>query len=794
MISLWTWNDSNGSATKEETMAAYSAVTNQGSVSNFSYKVWNDLVDKINEIILSIKPEWITTYGTYLNTRMSDADKELTANRFNAAVTNTYYMWWSWTTDHSSPGYTGRKEFHGTARYGNNSDKVYGQYFLELAERMNTMIHIINDDEYAKDATVSIADQIACIAEFEALKVAAFSVEEIQSSGSIAIFSDVRSLSQETVGRLELYFAAELELYDNRSGMTAFIVDVLNALARMRALQARAFETDITSPITSSSEVNALEPSSMSFNSPMEIIGEYVLHAFGSNAMKTNNHDEIINISEANRFVSDPLNAVTHLEENGERTMHLPKATSFGNNETAQLITNESMMTLINIYQAFMVSSIVLTISETCELFMLLSESLEVDDDASVITSSLMEALIDPESINVNVNSISSAVAVFELMGIIPIMVNTIQSCGSDALFELLSPIAFEGSAHADMHAGGSMEMQYTKLVYATALLEIMVLMQQVLEVVQPKPLEQECDINVAFDPLMDYLTAASMEALMQINLSFSASANGFNSRRLQSSIGMRNDLSASMDIEMIKRFRSAVFIGLLMNAVFDVQRSLGMTAIGEHEISHSSTLELFDNFVRAACNVIMMVATSSNLELIHSVDGMNAEMVGSILSSLLGELLPTANLGNVQTDVNLYVVPSLESKILAPMHVELAMVMACVANLDFEASWDYPDLIGNVLYVRQVKKMEQIYNTLYLDAEDTVVGTIMTLVPNVFIDGYHTIEGICRVIYFHVDETGTLSLATKYKWIYPIHKGNAELSVRQVKSANKIGETLEVS
>ena len=155
MISLWTWNDSNGSATKAETMAAYSAITNNGQVSEFSYKVWNDLVAKINEIILSIKPEWISTYGSYVNTQMSEQDKELTANRFNAAVTNTYYMWWSWANDPSATGYVGRKDFRGYARYGNNSDLVYGSYFVELADRMNTMIHVINDDEYAKDAVAS---------------------------------------------------------------------------------------------------------------------------------------------------------------------------------------------------------------------------------------------------------------------------------------------------------------------------------------------------------------------------------------------------------------------------------------------------------------------------------------------------------------------------------------------------------------------------------------------------------------------------------------------------------------
>lgn len=794
MISLWTWNDSNGSATKEETMAAYSAITNQGSVSNFSYKVWNDLVDKINEVILNIKSEWITTYGTYLNTKMSNEDKELTAKRFNAAVTNTYYMWWSWVNDQSSEGYTGRKEFHGTSRYGNNSDKVYGQYFVELAEKINVMIHIINDDEYARDANVSLLDQIVCLVECEAAKISSFTLEEIQSCESTSILSNLQSLSQDTVGRLELYFSAELELYDNRYGMTAFIVDVLNTIARMYAFQPRVFAATSISPITANSVVTTDEPTSMRFNVPMGVVGEDVLHSIASNTMLSNTIQSLINGTDINKFEPLSFNTTVNSEDVGEKTMHASKTLSFGNNECMNVLTNESLMTMINIYQAFMQTSIVLVISEVCELVQIVSEPLNVADTLSSITSTLMETLIDPESLNTNTINANTAVAVFELMGLIPMVTNSVQSCSSSNLFELLSPIAFEGSAHASITARGSMSMQYTKLVYATALFEIAVLMQQVLECTSPSPMEEDFQAYLALSAAMGHLMSASMVSLVQINLALSATSNIFISRRCQTLQKMYAGITATAESEMIKRFRSAVYERLLISAGFDTQRANVGSSICNNEMSISSSLELMDNFARMLAESIMSVSSNSNLDMIDTINGLSSETIDAIRTVLIGSVLQSASFGIINNNMNLLIVPELESKILAPMRVDLEMIMACDANFDFEASWDYPDLIGNVLYVRQVKKMEQILRTLYLDAEDNVSELVMHMPMVANIDGWHTLEGICRRITFHVEVDGTLSLTTSSEWIYPINKGNAELSVRQVKSASQTGNVLEVS
>lgn len=122
MIDPWSWSSSNGDATASQTSAAYSAITNHGAVSNFSYLVWNDLVDKVLEAKDAAGVAWNTKYLSAASTKMTSSNKTLTADRFNSLRYNIGI--------HSSTGlndvYTG--------------DKVYGRYFTSLTDALNTWI------------------------------------------------------------------------------------------------------------------------------------------------------------------------------------------------------------------------------------------------------------------------------------------------------------------------------------------------------------------------------------------------------------------------------------------------------------------------------------------------------------------------------------------------------------------------------------------------------------------------------------------------------------------------------
>lgn len=121
-IEPWSWYNSNGSASASQTRTAYSAVTNKGNLSSFSYLVWNDMVNKVKEILDAKGWAWNSYFASYNATLMSFTDKELTAIRFNSLRYNIGI--------HYSTGIN--------TVYRN--DTVYGWYFTTLTACMNNMI------------------------------------------------------------------------------------------------------------------------------------------------------------------------------------------------------------------------------------------------------------------------------------------------------------------------------------------------------------------------------------------------------------------------------------------------------------------------------------------------------------------------------------------------------------------------------------------------------------------------------------------------------------------------------
>lgn len=122
LLELWSWLVSNGTATATQTKSAYTAVTSRGETTGFSYKVWNDLVEKVNEAAVAAGDTWSTTYATLAQTKMTSSDKVLTAKRFNALRHNI-----------GMRVSTGISE----VRAG---DSVNGNYFITLADKLNNWI------------------------------------------------------------------------------------------------------------------------------------------------------------------------------------------------------------------------------------------------------------------------------------------------------------------------------------------------------------------------------------------------------------------------------------------------------------------------------------------------------------------------------------------------------------------------------------------------------------------------------------------------------------------------------
>lgn len=94
-VEPWDWAVSNGEATAAQTAAAYAAVTGGGSCADFHHLVWNDMCDKVQEVIDALGSSWVThdnNTGEDLpdleSTKMTSSDKTLTAKRYNALRLN----------------------------------------------------------------------------------------------------------------------------------------------------------------------------------------------------------------------------------------------------------------------------------------------------------------------------------------------------------------------------------------------------------------------------------------------------------------------------------------------------------------------------------------------------------------------------------------------------------------------------------------------------------------------------------------------------------------------------------
>lgn len=115
-IDLWDWFANN------DTKAAYNAIMNNGLVSEFDFSVWNDLVDRVYDLLDLLGESWNGEYASYYDTRMSSVSKTLTATRFNSL---RYQI-----GTHVSTEITERV----------TGDTVYGHYFITLTDCLNEWI------------------------------------------------------------------------------------------------------------------------------------------------------------------------------------------------------------------------------------------------------------------------------------------------------------------------------------------------------------------------------------------------------------------------------------------------------------------------------------------------------------------------------------------------------------------------------------------------------------------------------------------------------------------------------
>lgn len=85
VVDLWSWTDSNGMATAAQTRTAYAILTGAQPADGFSHLVWNDLVDKVEEMRTALGGVWDTVGGKYLT---ASACKAAAGDTIRAAAYN----------------------------------------------------------------------------------------------------------------------------------------------------------------------------------------------------------------------------------------------------------------------------------------------------------------------------------------------------------------------------------------------------------------------------------------------------------------------------------------------------------------------------------------------------------------------------------------------------------------------------------------------------------------------------------------------------------------------------------
>lgn len=147
---LFSWEESNGNATAEQTQKAYKAITSKGETSDFSRFVWNDLVDKVGYAVAESGGSWASAYASLAETKVKSKYDALTAKKFNSValnIENLINTKWKWACKKDVQGYLGRSRVLGVSEVGEEkSDIVYGWYIEELARVTNVLLQILKNE------------------------------------------------------------------------------------------------------------------------------------------------------------------------------------------------------------------------------------------------------------------------------------------------------------------------------------------------------------------------------------------------------------------------------------------------------------------------------------------------------------------------------------------------------------------------------------------------------------------------------------------------------------------------
>lgn len=123
-VEPWSWTASNGAATAGQTQAAYAILQGNSPADGFSHLVWNDLVDKVEEMRGALGGVWDTVGGSYLTAAAckASAGDTLRAEAYNSVKVNIGNIQSTGIQD-VSPG-----------------DEITGYHIIHLTDVLNSIL------------------------------------------------------------------------------------------------------------------------------------------------------------------------------------------------------------------------------------------------------------------------------------------------------------------------------------------------------------------------------------------------------------------------------------------------------------------------------------------------------------------------------------------------------------------------------------------------------------------------------------------------------------------------------
>lgn len=151
LLSKWDWYSSNGSANATATETAYNALVNNGKVKDFSHLVWNDLCEKVENMLLAAGGSWKDTDGNeidgselimpYLNN-----DKTLYASKYNLLQWQIYRVAIQYCSENpdDTAEWTVTDADWANAIVSKGQDVEGQKHFIDLTSLLNHVIGYIN--------------------------------------------------------------------------------------------------------------------------------------------------------------------------------------------------------------------------------------------------------------------------------------------------------------------------------------------------------------------------------------------------------------------------------------------------------------------------------------------------------------------------------------------------------------------------------------------------------------------------------------------------------------------------